>query len=117
MSNKNSQIILEDNRNDFSFKKNKSNINISFNRVSFIFFIFFIIFIIFSIHLVHLGSRDSKKIINENFDLSPRGIREMLKLNNPIYEVTSAYGHFGRKATNKGEFTWEKTDKVNLFKL
>ena len=66
MSNKNSQIILEDNRNDFSFKKNKSNINISFNRVSFIFFIFFIIFIIFSIHLVHLGSRDSKKVINEN---------------------------------------------------
>ena len=58
-----------------------------------------------------------KKIINQNFDLSPRGIREMLKLNNPIYEVTSAYGHFGRKATNKGEFTWEKTDKVNLFKV
>ena len=58
-----------------------------------------------------------KKIINENFDLSPRGIREMLKLNNPIYEVTSAYGHFGRKPTNKGEFSWEKTDKVELFKL
>ena len=58
-----------------------------------------------------------KKIINQNFDLSPRGIREMLKLNNPIYEVTSAYGHFGRKPTNKGEFSWEKTDKANLFKL
>ena len=58
-----------------------------------------------------------KKIINHNFDLSPRGIREMLKLNNPIYEVTSAYGHFGRKPTNKGEFSWEKTDKANLFKL
>tara|TARA_B100001248_G_scaffold260730_1_gene249781 strand:- start:4087 stop:5250 length:1164 start_codon:yes stop_codon:yes gene_type:complete len=57
------------------------------------------------------------KIINENFNLSPRGIREMLKLNNPIYEVTSAYGHFGRKPTNKGEFSWEKTDKVDLFKL
>ena len=58
-----------------------------------------------------------KKIIEDNFDLSPRGIREMLKLNNPIYEVTSAYGHFGRKPSNKGEFTWEKTDKVDLFKL
>ena len=58
-----------------------------------------------------------KKIIEENFDLSPRGIREMLKLNNPIYEVTSAYGHFGRKTSNKGQFTWEKTDKVDLFKL
>ncbi len=58
-----------------------------------------------------------KKIIDNNFNLSPRGIREMLKLNNPIYEITSAYGHFGRKPTNKGEFTWEKTDKTNLFKL
>ena len=58
-----------------------------------------------------------KKIIEDNFNLTPRGIREMLSLNNPIYEVTSAYGHFGRKASNKGEFTWEKTDKVDLFKL
>ena len=58
-----------------------------------------------------------KKIIEDNFNLSPRGIREMLKLNNPIYETTSAYGHFGRKPTNKGEFTWENTDKIDLFKL
>jgi S-adenosylmethionine synthetase len=58
-----------------------------------------------------------KNIIEQNFDLSPRGIREMLKLNNPIYEITSAYGHFGRKSSNKGEFSWEKTDKTNLFKL
>ena len=58
-----------------------------------------------------------KKIIDQNFDLSPRGIRQMLKLNNPIYEITSAYGHFGRKPSNKGEFSWEKTDKVDLFKL
>ena len=58
-----------------------------------------------------------KKIIDKNFDLSPRGIREMLKLNNPIYEATSAYGHFGRKPSNAGEFTWEKTDKSDLFKL
>jgi len=72
---------------------------------------------------VKLGDRDAakvdkvKKIIEDNFNLSPRGIREMLKLNNPIYEVTSAYGHFGRKPTNKGEFSWEKTDKTELFKL
>jgi S-adenosylmethionine synthetase len=58
-----------------------------------------------------------KKIIDQNFNLSPRGIREMLKLNNPIYEITSAYGHFGRKPSNKGEFSWEKTDKADLFKL
>tara|TARA_B100001248_G_scaffold262003_1_gene255506 strand:- start:874 stop:2037 length:1164 start_codon:yes stop_codon:yes gene_type:complete len=60
---------------------------------------------------------DVKRIINQNFDLSPRGVRELLSLNNPIYEITSAYGHFGRKPTNKGEFSWEKTDKVDLFKL
>ena len=58
-----------------------------------------------------------KKIINEKFDLSPRGIRETLKLNNPIYEITSSYGHFGRKPTNKGQFSWEKTDKSDLFRL
>ena len=60
---------------------------------------------------------DVKKIIKKNFDLSPRGIREMLDLNKPIYEVTSAYGHFGRKPTDKGEFSWEKTDKKSLFQL
>ena len=53
-----------------------------------------------------------KKIIEDNFNLSPRGIREMLKLNNAIYETTSSYGHFGRKPTNKGEFTWEKLIKL-----
>jgi S-adenosylmethionine synthetase len=58
-----------------------------------------------------------KKVIDENFNLSPRGIREMLKLSNPIYEITSAYGHFGRKPTNNGQFTWEKTDKSDLFKM
>ena len=60
---------------------------------------------------------DVKKKIVKNFDLSPRGIRELLNLNKPIYEVTAAYGHFGRKSTNKGEFSWEKTDKINIFKM
>ena len=58
-----------------------------------------------------------KKIIDDNINLSLRGIREMLKLNNSIYEITSAYGHFGRKPSDKGHFTWEKTDKTDLFKL
>ncbi len=57
-----------------------------------------------------------EKIIKNNFDLSPRGIRELLSLNKPIYEITSSYGHFGRKPTDKGEFSWEKTDKTSLFK-
>ena len=53
--------------------------------------------------------------INENFDLSPRGIREMLNLNRPIYEKTAAYGHFGRTPGDDGSFSWEKTDKINVF--
>ena len=53
--------------------------------------------------------------IKDNFDLSPRGIREMLNLNKPIYEKTSAYGHFGRTPDNNGSFSWEKTDKTGIF--
>ena len=53
--------------------------------------------------------------IKDSFDLSPRGIREMLKLNKPIYEKTSAYGHFGRKPEQDGAFSWDKTDKSTLF--
>ncbi len=53
--------------------------------------------------------------IKENFDLSPRGIREMLNLNKPIYEKTSAYGHFGRDPEDNGSFSWEKIDKLAIF--
>ena len=56
-----------------------------------------------------------EKLISENFDLSPRGIREMLDLNKPIYEKTSAYGHFGREPVSDGSFSWEKTDKKEVF--
>ena len=62
-------------------------------------------------------TEDIKKRIEKNFDLSPKGIRELLGLNKSIYEVTAAYGHFGRKPTNKGEFSWEKTDKTGIFKM
>ena len=53
--------------------------------------------------------------IKENFDLSPRGIREMLSLNKPIYEKTASYGHFGREVEKNGAFSWENTDKTNIF--
>ena len=56
-----------------------------------------------------------KERINKNFDLTPRGIREMLNLNRPIYEKTSAYGHFGRNPEDDGSFSWEKTDKISVF--
>ena len=61
-------------------------------------------------------SKRVEKLIKNNFDLSPRGIREMLSLNKPIYECTSAYGHFGRKPGSDGSFSWEKTDKIEVFK-
>ena len=57
MSNDNWKIILEDTQNDFLYKKNKSNLDIRFSRVAFIFFVFFLIAIIYCIHLIHLGSR------------------------------------------------------------
>jgi len=56
-----------------------------------------------------------EKLIQDNFDLSPRGIREMLSLNKPIYEKTAAYGHFGRIPDDEGSFSWEKTDKSDVF--
>ena len=56
-----------------------------------------------------------EKLIRENFDLSPRGIREMLSLNKPIYQKTAAYGHFGREPEEDGSFSWEKTDKSKIF--
>ena len=61
-------------------------------------------------------SKHVEKLINENFDLSPRGIREMLGLNKAIYEKTAAYGHFGRDPESNGAFSWEKTDKADVFK-
>ncbi len=54
------------------------------------------------------------KVVDGLVNLSPRGIREHLHLNRPIYVPTSAYGHFGRTPdAGKGTFTWEKTDLVD----
>ena len=58
-----------------------------------------------------------EKTLRELVNLSPRGIREHLRLNNPIYVPSSAYGHFGREPDlEKGTFTWEKTDLVPALK-
>ncbi|MDC0226925.1 methionine adenosyltransferase [Alphaproteobacteria bacterium] len=57
-----------------------------------------------------------EKILTDSIDMSPRGIREHLNLNNPIYVPTSAYGHFGREPDEivQGSFSWEKTDISDL---
>ncbi len=58
-----------------------------------------------------------EKTLRDLMNLSPRGIREHLHLNRPIYAPTSAYGHFGREPDEaKGTFTWEKTDLVPALK-
>lgn len=65
------------------------------------------------------GIVDEEKIsgkLQELVNLSPRGIREHLKLNRPIYSKTAAYGHFGREAGSDGSFSWEKTDLVSELK-
>ena len=54
-----------------------------------------------------------EKLLPELMSLKPRGIREHLNLNKPVYARTSAYGHFGRLPDSTGGFTWEKTDLVD----
>ncbi|MCO6509019.1 MAG: methionine adenosyltransferase [Snodgrassella sp.] len=53
------------------------------------------------------------EIVQEHFDLRPKGIIKMLDLQRPIYAKTAAYGHFGRE---EPEFTWERTDKAQLLR-
>jgi len=57
-----------------------------------------------------------EKAIAQAMDLTPRGIREHLGLNKPIYQRTSAYGHFGRAPEADGGFSWEKTDLIEALK-
>ena len=65
------------------------------------------------------GKFDEKRIsetVQDLVDLSPRGIREHLKLSRPIYARTAAYGHFGRTPDDDGGFSWERTDLVDDLK-
>ena len=63
-NNKNQRIVIKNQQRDFFYQKSKSNLDITFNRISFIFFVFFIISLIYSIHLIHLGSRQN--IVKKN---------------------------------------------------
>ncbi len=57
-----------------------------------------------------------EKAVRSVMSLTPRGIREKLQLNKPIYQRTAAYGHFGRTPTEDGGFSWERTDLVEDLK-
>ena len=64
--------------------------------------------------LAAMSLRDKlAQLVQANFDLRPKGIIQMLDLLRPIYEKTAAYGHFGREDS---DFTWEKTDKVDVLR-
>jgi len=60
-----------------------------------------------------ISDKAISKMIQKEVDLTPKGIISRLKLRRPIYQKTSAYGHFGR---NDKDFTWEKLDLVPIFK-
>jgi S-adenosylmethionine synthetase len=64
-------------------------------------------------HTGKIPSARIAQIVREVFDLRPRAIIEELDLLRPIYLKTAAYGHFGRELP---EFTWERTDKVNIIR-
>ena len=81
-------IILEEFNNEFSFKKNKSNLKIEFNRIAFLFFIFFVISIIYSIQLLHLGSLKSN-IVNTKTLISEKNHRADIIDRNGNYLVKS----------------------------
>ncbi|WP_419741019.1 methionine adenosyltransferase [Ruegeria sp.] len=57
-----------------------------------------------------------EKAVGQVMDLTPRGIREHLQLNKPIYQRTAAYGHFGREPAADGGFSWERTDLIEALK-
>ena len=57
-----------------------------------------------------------ERAVAQCMDLTPRGIREHLELNKPIYARTAAYGHFGRAPEADGGFSWERTDLVEALK-
>jgi len=69
----------------------------------------------------HVDDSKLPEILREMVKLSPRGIREHLQLNRPIYKKTSSFGHFGREPEDDGHFSWERLDLVpelrSAFKL
>ena len=67
-------------------------------------------------HETGVDGEDLVKVINELVDLTPRGIRNHLQLNRPIYKRTATYGHFGRTPDADGGFSWEKTDLADSLK-
>ncbi len=63
-----------------------------------------------------IADAEIEKAVGQVMDLTPRGIRQHLQLNKPIYQRTAAYGHFGREPDADGGFSWERTDLADALK-
>jgi cell division protein FtsI (penicillin-binding protein 3) len=103
------KIIIEDNKNNFDYKKNHSNLNIQFNRVAFIFFFFFIIYLIYTIHLIHLGSRKSNIKI---FDDLPASVNKLYRA-----DIIDINGNYLAKTVKSIDIGIKTSDIIDRKKL
>ena len=103
-----SNLIIEDNENDFIYQKKKTGLNIQFNRVAFIFFIFFIIYTVYSIHLIKLGTRYSK-VEKTNTSL----------INEKLYraDIVDTNGNYLAKTVNSIDIGLKTSEVINQKKL
>ena len=104
-----SNIIIEDYKNNFIYKKNETNLNIKFNRVAFIFFVFFIIYLIYAIHLIHLGSSKSKVDKIENI---PVAIDKLYRA-----DITDLNGNYLAKTVKSIDIGIKTSDVIDKKKL
>ena len=109
MEENKSRIVLEDYKTDFIYKKNKSNLNINFNRISFIFFIFFLISLIYIIHLVHLGSR---KTSNFDQNLKDKFVKELYRA-----DITDRNGRYLAKTVSSIDIGINPVEIIDQKKL
>ena len=108
MSNYPDRFILYNTKDEFEYNKKKSELDIKFNRVAFIFFVFFIIAIIFSIHLIHLGSRKSNTIKNNQPKIINKLHRE---------DITDRNGNFLAKTVSSIDVGINPVDVIDQKKL
>ena len=99
-------IILEEYENKFSYKKNKTNLNIQFNRIAFIFFVFLVISIIFSIQLLHLGSLKVES-----------NIKSTLNINNYRADIIDRNGNYLAKTVSSIDIGINPVEVIDKKKL
>jgi cell division protein FtsI (penicillin-binding protein 3) len=109
MKQSKSKIIIEDYKNNFTYKKSETNLNIQFNRVAFIFFVFFVIYFIYTIHLIHLGSRASKLDKIENI---PVAIEKLYRA-----DITDINGKYLAKTVKSIDIGIKTSDVIDQKKL